>query len=314
MTAKTITRSMRGTWCGTYGMVACPVPIHGKGKGDRNPSLKVVDGQDGGLVLHCFAGCDWREVRDELRRRGLIPDDGHREDGDHHHQHRDSGRHHGCDRDRDADDRRRISAARQIWKAAQPIAGTIGGRYFRSRAITIEIPCSIRFAPAIKHSEAGLHLPAVIMAVQGSEGSVAGVQRVYLKADGTGKAPVSPPKMSKGVIAGGAVRLGPAGLELGLAEGVETGMSVMQIHTALSVWCALSVSNLGNVALPPEVETVHLFLDGDKPGSPAAATAAKAALTYLNAGRKVQIHRAPVGKDWNDVLVERARTLESINE
>ena len=309
MIARAVTLSLRGTWCSTYGVVACPVPGHGKGKGDRNPSLKLVDGESGELVLHCFAGCSWRDVRDELRQRGLIPDDGRRDGGDH--QHRDPGRRHGCDRDPGADDQRRIAAARRIWQAAQSIANTAGERYFINRGISIEIPPSIRFAPALKHPDTGLYLPAVVMAVQNCEGQVAGVQRVYLKANGTGKALVSRPKMAKGVIAGGTVRLGPAGRELGLVEGAETALSVMELHPGLSVWAALSVSNLGNVVLPPEVVTVHLFLDGDKPGSPAAATAAKAALVHLNARRKVQIHRAPTGKDWNDVLVESAGTLET---
>ena len=71
------------------------------------------------------------------------------------------------------------------------------------------------------------------------------------------------------------------------------------------------MSNLTGVVLPPEVETLHLFLDGDEPDSPAAA---KAALTHLNAGRKVQLHRPPIGMDWNDLLRESAGTQETANE
>ncbi len=152
------------------------------------------------------------------------------------------------------------------------------------------------------------------MAVQNGEGQVAGVQRVYLKADGTGKAPVSRPKMAKGVIAGGTVRLGPAGRELGFAEGVENGLSAMQMHPALSVWCALSVSNLVGVMLPAEVEELHMFLDGDKLDSPAAMTAAKAAVAHMNAGRQVRIHRASIGSDWNDVLRQAAGAPEQVDE
>lgn len=39
----------------------CPVRSHGKGRGDLRPSLGVSDG-DRGLMVHCFAGCDPREV------------------------------------------------------------------------------------------------------------------------------------------------------------------------------------------------------------------------------------------------------------
>ncbi len=66
----------------------------------------------------------------------------------------------------------------------------------------------------------------------------------------------------------------------------------------------LSVLNPGNVALPTAVETLHLFLDGDKPGSRAARAAAQAAVTQMNASRQVQINRVPIGKDRNDVLRE----------
>jgi hypothetical protein len=49
----------------------CPVPGHGKGRGDRNPSLSIADGDDGKLLVRCFAGCDSVDVLAELRRRGL---------------------------------------------------------------------------------------------------------------------------------------------------------------------------------------------------------------------------------------------------
>src|SRR5215472_7429205 len=44
----------------------CPCPIHG------GRSLVVTDGHCGKVLLHCFGGCDWREVFAELRRRGLL--------------------------------------------------------------------------------------------------------------------------------------------------------------------------------------------------------------------------------------------------
>lgn len=50
----------------------CPVTSRGRRRGDRNPSLLVRDGDFQLVVVHCFAGCDPRDVLDELRRRGLI--------------------------------------------------------------------------------------------------------------------------------------------------------------------------------------------------------------------------------------------------
>lgn len=49
-------------------LARCPVPGHGKGRGDRNPSLKVSEGGDGRALVHCHAGC---EVEDVLAALGL---------------------------------------------------------------------------------------------------------------------------------------------------------------------------------------------------------------------------------------------------
>src|SRR5262245_25651109 len=57
---------------GSY-LVPCPVPSHGKGLGDRNPSLRIGDGASR-LLVHCYGGCDPRDVLDVLRRRGLLDD------------------------------------------------------------------------------------------------------------------------------------------------------------------------------------------------------------------------------------------------
>src|SRR5215211_6234974 len=36
----------------------CPCPDHGKGRGDRNPSLSLKEGDDGRALINCFAGCN----------------------------------------------------------------------------------------------------------------------------------------------------------------------------------------------------------------------------------------------------------------
>ena len=68
--AQEITKHLGGHWRGRYGMARCPCHR------DRTPSLKVTDGLDGELLLHCFGGCGWRDVKDTLRRDGLLPERG----------------------------------------------------------------------------------------------------------------------------------------------------------------------------------------------------------------------------------------------
>ena len=150
--AEMLAKALGGQWHGTYGTCCCPA------HDDRTPSLSIRDGDNGEAIVHCFAGCDWRDVKKALRERGLLPVGDHSRGGDNHrHQH--FGRHRGRASDPNADDRRRIFAARSIWNATEPIAGSIGELYFHRRGITISIPPTIRFAPPPKRARSSLEHP-----------------------------------------------------------------------------------------------------------------------------------------------------------
>ncbi len=51
---------------------SCPLPGHGKGRGDRNPSLSVFESDDGIVHFKCHAGCDPLQITEYL---GLKPID-----------------------------------------------------------------------------------------------------------------------------------------------------------------------------------------------------------------------------------------------
>ena len=312
MTARHIVESLRGQWSGNYGLVPCPVSGHGKGYGDRSPSLKVWDGPEG-VCVHCFAGCDWRDVKDVLRRQGQLPEF---EPGLRRHlsDMSDNAQNSRLQPQEDTTAKERHERALAIWREAKPIAGTPAERYLRARDIDIELPSSLRYHAAVWYWPTELLIPAMIAAARAPDGTVHGIHMTFIRVDGRGKANVTKSKLRLGSCPGGAVRLGPAGANLGLCEGIETGLSCTQLNPGLSVWAGLSVSNLGSVVLPPEVKILHLFLDGDEPDSEAAKRAARASVTHMNAGRKVQIHRAPIGKDWNDVLQEDGSVGVKIDE
>jgi putative DNA primase/helicase len=44
----------------------CPVLGHGQGRGDRNPSLILSEGEDGRVLITCRAGCRTDHVVAEL--------------------------------------------------------------------------------------------------------------------------------------------------------------------------------------------------------------------------------------------------------
>ena len=43
---------------GSGWLASCPLPDHGLGRGDRNPSVSVSEGDDGRVLLSCKAGCE----------------------------------------------------------------------------------------------------------------------------------------------------------------------------------------------------------------------------------------------------------------
>jgi hypothetical protein len=104
--------------------------------------------------------------------------------------------------------------------------------------------------------------------------------------------------MALGPVAGGAVRLTEISSKLGLAEGIETGLSVMQA-TDLPVWACLSTSGLKGVILPETVREVVLCANGDEPGQVAAEAAAQ---RFIGEGRAARIANPPPGFDFNDLL------------
>ena len=71
MNAARIGLALRGKKNGGGWLVSCPCPNHGNGRGDRNPSLSVMDGEDGRLLVRCFAGCTFDDVMGQFRHLGL---------------------------------------------------------------------------------------------------------------------------------------------------------------------------------------------------------------------------------------------------
>ncbi len=49
-------------------MCRCPVPHHGRGWGDRNPSLRIREETDGTIKLTCLAKCAEADVRRHVER------------------------------------------------------------------------------------------------------------------------------------------------------------------------------------------------------------------------------------------------------
>ena len=137
--------------------------------------------------------------------------------------------------------------------------------------------------------------------VDGADGFA--VHRTYLRADGSGKAEVDPPKAMLGAVQGGAVRLSDGPRQLALAEGIETALSLASglLRGPATVWAALSAPGIRGLRLPPEPGRLTIASDSDDGGAGREAAQALAERAHA-LGWQVSLLPAPEGRDWNDVL------------
>lgn len=201
--------------------------------------------------------------------------------------------------DRETEPERDTTAeAITIWRAAGPAAGTPVQAYLASRGLLLPIPASIRFAQ-LRYGARGDTYPCLVALVASVENKAIGVQRTFLKQDGSGKADVPKPKLALGRVLGGAIRLAPAAAELTVAEGLEDGLTLQQ-ETGKAVWVAAGASMLPSMRFPPGVRLINIGQDNDDAGT---REAAKAAESFALDGRSVRVVRPLDGfKDFNAEL------------
>ena len=286
MDARTLTMTLGGRWWRGYGSAPCPVCQPERRKGQN--ALTLGDGRDGRLLAHCKkSDCGFRDI---LAAAGVSPGDYRAPDP-------------SILARREAEERagreKRARQAERLWQEAQPIAGTVAAHYLRDRAITCDLPHTLRFHPDCFHGPTAKRYPALVALVEG--GDAIAVHRTYLLSDGSGKAPIDPDKMMLGAVAGGAVRLtdGPGGLVV--AEGIETALSLAcgLLRAPAMIWAALSTSGIQSLRLPPSPGKLTIAPDGDAAGKAAAHSLAERASTL---GWQVSLLPAPDGCDWNDIL------------
>jgi DNA primase len=196
----------------------------------------------------------------------------------------------------------RLGEARAIWRNAEPIVGTLAEIYLRSRGLTLALPPTLRFA-RLRYGVKGRERPCLIAAVAGADSKLSGVQRTFLADDGRGKANVPKPKLSLGIVSGGAIRLAPAVRDLIVAEGLEDALTLQQ-ELGRACWAAAGASMLPAMQFPPLVRSLAIGGDNDEAGR---AAADKAARVFAGRGLSARVF-FPVGaKDFNDEIM-RART------
>jgi len=208
------------------------------------------------------------------------------------------------------DDRHNLSlrdAARRIWSETRPIPGTPVERYFRNRGLldavgTPDIGFHAR-CPFGKDEGGGQrYVPAMVALVRNpGDRSPVGIHRTELTAEGR-----KIDRKMLGPCHGGVVMLSPheADSEVGICEGIETGLAVIKLGGG-PVWACLSAGSLGSFPFLGGVPKLTIFADNDEAG---LNNAQKCAKRWIMAGVEVGI-QAPrtKGNDFADELEQHER-------
>jgi len=301
ITAAELTRALNGRWHGRYGTARCVVHE------DQRPSLSIMEGNDGPIVT-CFAGCDWRVIREELRHRGLL---------DRTPRVRQVGVRHKADAatakprfDAGAIHTQAQESARAlgIWAEAEQL-GDLALGYFSSRGIhelpLPDIDCVLRFHPQCAFG-GGQRRPCIIaLWTDAVTNEPRAIHRTALKPDGS-----KLDRKSLGPTRGCIIRLWPdeaVTLGLVIGEGIETTLAaatrIQHRGTLMQpAWAAGDATHLAQFPVLAGIEALTILVDNDEAGQRAARESKR---RWLAAGREVTtLTPNALGQDFNDVALK----------
>jgi len=166
-------------------------------------------------------------------------------------------------------------AARRLFRAGRPVAGTQAEAYLRARGITARLDWpSLRFHPALWYradrSAVRESWPGLLAAVTDPDGRITGVHRTWLDYQRPEKAPLADPRRALGRLLGNGVRFGRAADVLAAGEGVETMLALKSVLPDLPMIAALSANHLAALDLAPMLARLYVARDRDAAGRMAA--------------------------------------------
>ncbi|GGB27497.1 DUF7146 domain-containing protein [Allosediminivita pacifica] len=195
-------------------------------------------------------------------------------------------------------------AARRLWRMTQPLTGSLAETYLRTRGITdLRGTENLRSHPTCYWRPEGggptETWPAMIAAVTDLDGRITGAHRTWLQRDGSGKAPIDPPRKAMGDLLGSAVRFGEVQDVMAAGEGIETILSLRQALPKMPMASALSAGHLSAIQFSPHLRRLYIVRDNDPAGD-----AARDSLVDRAIGAGIEaITLSPVRGDFNDDLV-----------
>ncbi|WP_126976294.1 DUF7146 domain-containing protein [Frigidibacter oleivorans] len=195
-------------------------------------------------------------------------------------------------------------AARRLWHMTRPLIGSLAETYLRGRGITdLRGTANLRFHPSCYWRPEGdgptEAWPAMIAAATDLDGKITGAHRTWLLRDGSGKAPLDPPRKAMGDLLGHAVRLDEVQDVMAAGEGIETTLSLRQALPRMPMVSALSAGHLAAILFPPHLRRLYIVRDNDPAGN-----GARDGLVDRAHGAGIEaITLSPILGDFNDDLV-----------
>lgn len=284
MTLKELARQLKGDVNG--GWLNIRAPHHSAA--DRSLGIRFDPRAPDGFRVHSFAGDDETECRAYVK--SLIQKATADFRGIHEPEHA----------PREAA-LMRIERAMALWQEGTSATGTLVETYLSSRGLlgTTNIGV-VRYHPACPFGT--FRIPAMLALIMDAfTGEPTGVHRTAITDNGSGKRFGADSKRMLGVARHGAVRLQAASQHLGIAEGIETALSAMQVFKT-PVWATLSAVGIAAFPVLPGIKQLTVFADHDPAGIEAATTCCR---RYQEAGihAKIRLPSTP-GTDWNDFVMK----------
>ena len=182
------------------------------------------------------------------------------------------------------------------------------GRYLSSRGLALDDAraAGLRFRPDtwVQVDGEKCEMPALLAPIRALDGTLEGLQRIFLAPDGS-KAPIPDPKRTSGRLSSGAVRWpAPGASRMVLTEGIEDALAVMRALGGgrphdIAVAASISAGRVHRVGLSPDIRRVTLVQDRDMAGEQAWV-----ALCREYGGSALLLDRiVPRAKDANDELL-----------
>ncbi|MGH7057676.1 MAG: DUF7146 domain-containing protein, partial [Acetobacteraceae bacterium] len=194
-----------------------------------------------------------------------------------------------------------LALPRRTWPEAADPAGGPAERYLAIRGLALPPDAPIRFHPACPRGTE--RLPAMLaLMTDPVTAEPCGVHRTFLRPDGAGKIETGSAKMMLG--RAGVVRLVPdtgVTFGLGLGEGIETALAIMQHAGWSPVWACASAGGIARFPVLGGIECITIFADRDDRGAGLKAAEA-CADRWIAAGREATIELPPGGTDWLNAL------------